>query len=74
MWRSKRRGLRWRTRNKVKMLEIEATNAKTKTKEVALASMMMGMEIMKVGLSTVSPRNRPWIEKIQANMLKFDGE
>ncbi|KAE8793877.1 Phospholipid-transporting ATPase 1 [Hordeum vulgare] len=29
-----------------KMLEIEAANAKTKTKEVALASMMTGVEIM----------------------------
>ena len=36
-----------------KMLEIEAANAKTKAKEVALASMMTGVEIMKVDLNTV---------------------
>ena len=57
-----------------KMLEIEATNAKTKAKEVALASMMTGVEIMKVDLNTVSPRKRPWFEKMQADMLKFDDE
>ena len=57
-----------------KMLEIEAANAKTKTKEVALASMMTGVEIMKVDLNTVSPRKRPWFEKMQADMLKFDDE
>ncbi|KAF7004565.1 hypothetical protein CFC21_019777 [Triticum aestivum] len=47
-----------------KMLEIEAANAKTKAKEVALASMMTGMEIMKVDLNIVSPRKRPWFEKM----------
>ncbi|XBI55189.1 hypothetical protein VPH35_037058 [Triticum aestivum] len=57
-----------------KMLEIEAANAKTKAKEVALASMMPGVEIMKVDLNTVSPRKRPWFEKMQADMLKFDDE
>ncbi|XBJ19559.1 hypothetical protein VPH35_010521 [Triticum aestivum] len=57
-----------------KMLEIEATNAKTKAKEVALASMMTGVEIMKVVLNTVSPRKRPWFEKMQDDMLKFDDE
>ena len=57
-----------------KMLEIEAANAKTKAKEVALASMMTGVEIMKVDLNTVSPRMRPWFEKMQADMLKFDDE
>ena len=57
-----------------KMLEIEAANAKTKAKEVALASMMTGVEIMKVDLNTVSPRKRSWFEKMQANMLKFDDE
>ncbi|XBI84279.1 hypothetical protein VPH35_092624 [Triticum aestivum] len=41
-----------------KMPEIEATNANTKAKEVALASMMTGMEIMKVDLNSVSPRKR----------------
>ncbi|KAE8809079.1 DNA repair protein rhp54 [Hordeum vulgare] len=57
-----------------KMLEIEAANAKTKAKEVALASMMTGVEIMKVDLNIVSPRKRPRFEKMQANMLKFDNE
>ncbi|XBJ18931.1 hypothetical protein VPH35_009985 [Triticum aestivum] len=57
-----------------KMLEIEAANAKTKAKEVALASMMTGVEIMKVDLNTVSPRKRSWFEKMQADMLKFDDE
>ncbi|KAM3329464.1 hypothetical protein ACQJBY_026491 [Aegilops geniculata] len=56
------------------MLKIEAANAKTKAEEVALASMMMGVEIMKVDLNTVSPRKRPWFEKMQADMLKFDDE
>ena len=55
-----------------KMLEIEAANAKTKAKEVALASMKTGVEIMKVDLNTVSPRKRLWFEKMQAEMLKFD--
>ena len=55
-----------------KMLEIKA--AKTKAKEVALVSMMTGVEIMKVDLNTVSPRKRPWFEKMQADMLKFDDE
>ena len=57
-----------------KMLEIEAANAKTKAKEVALASMMTGVEIMKVDLNALSPRKRPWFEKIQADMLKFNDE
>ena len=57
-----------------KMLEIEAANAKTKAKEVALTSMMTGVEIMKVDLNTVSPMKRPWFEKMQADMLKFDDE
>ncbi|KAE8770720.1 C2 domain-containing protein [Hordeum vulgare] len=57
-----------------KMLEIEAANAKTKAKEVALASMMTGVEIVKVDLNTASPRKRPWFEKMQADMLKFDEE
>ncbi|KAE8782532.1 DNA repair protein rhp54 [Hordeum vulgare] len=55
-----------------KMLETEATNAKTKAKKVVLSSMMTGVEIMMVDLNTVSPRKRPWFEKMQADMLKFD--
>ncbi|KAE8815487.1 Protein UXT-like protein [Hordeum vulgare] len=56
------------------LFEGEAANAKTKAKEVALASMMTGVEIMKVDLNTVSPRKRPWFDKMQANMLNFDNE
>ncbi|XBI83258.1 hypothetical protein VPH35_091779 [Triticum aestivum] len=58
----------------VKMLEIEAAKAKTKAKEVALVSMMTEVEIMKVNLNTVSPRKRPWLEKMQADMPKFTDE
>ncbi|XBH97872.1 hypothetical protein VPH35_127481 [Triticum aestivum] len=58
----------------VKMLEIEAANAKTKAKEVDLASMITGVEIMKVDLNTVSLRKRSWFEKMQTDMLKFDDE
>ncbi|XBH93377.1 hypothetical protein VPH35_084304 [Triticum aestivum] len=57
-----------------KMLKIEAANVKTKAKEVALASMMTEVEIMKVDLNTVSPRKRPWFEKMQADILKFTDE
>ena len=57
-----------------KMLEIEAANTKTKAKEVALASMMTGVEIIKVDLNTVSAKKRSWFEKMQADMLKFDDE
>jgi hypothetical protein len=59
-------------KKQAKMLEIEAANAKTKAKQVALASMMTGMEIMKVDLNTVTSRKRPWFEKRQADMLNFD--
>ncbi|KAE8818128.1 Protein UXT-like protein [Hordeum vulgare] len=55
-----------------KMLEIEATNAKTKAKGVALASMKTNLEVMKVDLKTVLPRKRLWFEKMQAEMLKLD--
>ncbi|KAE8809411.1 Helicase SKI2W [Hordeum vulgare] len=41
-----------------KMLKIEATNARTKAKEVALASLKTSAEIMKVDLNTVSSRKR----------------
>ncbi|KAE8775210.1 Monothiol glutaredoxin-S7, chloroplastic [Hordeum vulgare] len=51
------------------MLEIEATNAKTKAKEVALASMKTGVEIMKVDLNTVSARKRLWFEKMRSSIL-----
>ncbi|KAE8820701.1 Phospholipid-transporting ATPase 1 [Hordeum vulgare] len=55
-----------------KMFEIEATNAKTKAKEVALASMKTDMKIMKVDLNTVSSKKRLWFEKMVTEMLKFD--
>ncbi|XBI12506.1 hypothetical protein VPH35_139372 [Triticum aestivum] len=69
-----RRRLDLDAEKQAKMLEIEAANAKTKAKEVALASMMTGVEIMKVDLNALSPRKRPWFEKMQADMLKFDDE
>ncbi|KAE8801462.1 Lectin-domain containing receptor kinase A4.3 [Hordeum vulgare] len=53
------RMLEMEAEKQAKMLEIEAANAKTKAKEVALASMMTRVEIMKVDLNTVSPRKRP---------------
>ncbi|KAE8794493.1 C2 domain-containing protein [Hordeum vulgare] len=68
------RMLEMEAEKQTKMLEIDAANAKTKVKEVALVSMMTGVEIMKVDLNTVSPRNRSWFEKMQADMLKFDNE
>ena len=68
------RMLEMEAEKQAKMLEIEAANTKTKAKEVALASMMTGVEIMKVDLNTVSPRERPWFEKMQADMLKFVDE
>ena len=57
-----------------KMLEIEAANAKTKAKEVALASVMTGVEIMKVDLNTVSSRKRPCFKKMHADIFKFDDQ
>ncbi|KAF7035074.1 hypothetical protein CFC21_046004 [Triticum aestivum] len=64
--------LEMEAKKQTKMLETESANAKTKAKEVALASMMTGVEIMKVDLNTMSSRKRPWFEKMQADMLKFD--
>ena len=54
-----------------KKVEVKAAKAKTKTKEVALAC-MMEVKIITVHLSTVSPRKRPWFEKMQREMLKLD--
>ncbi|KAE8774178.1 DNA-directed RNA polymerase subunit beta [Hordeum vulgare] len=59
------RMLEMEAEKQAKMLEIKAANAKTKAKEVDLASMMMGVEIMKVDLNTVSQRKRLWFEKMQ---------
>ncbi|KAE8804547.1 C2 domain-containing protein [Hordeum vulgare] len=50
------RMLEMEAEKQAQMLEIEAANAMTKAKEVALASMKIGVEIMKVDLNTVSPR------------------
>jgi hypothetical protein len=47
-----------------KMLKIEAFKAATKAREVRLAAMKQGAEILRVDLSTVSPRKRPWFEKM----------
>ncbi|XBI39823.1 hypothetical protein VPH35_124514 [Triticum aestivum] len=69
-----RRRLEMEAEKQAKMVEIEAANAKTKTKEVTLASMMTGVKIMKVDLNTVSPRKRLWFEKMQADIFKFDVE
>ncbi|KAE8768269.1 Protein UXT-like protein [Hordeum vulgare] len=73
------RRLEMESEKQARMLEIEATNAKTKAKEVTLASMMTGVEIMKVDLSTVdlstvTLRKRPWFEKMQTDMLKFNND
>ncbi|KAE8799128.1 Phospholipid-transporting ATPase 1 [Hordeum vulgare] len=68
------RMLEMEAEKQAKMLDIEAANAKTKAKEVALASMMTGVEIMKVDLNIVSPRKRPWFEMMKADMLKLDNE
>ncbi|KAE8789114.1 C2 domain-containing protein [Hordeum vulgare] len=64
--------LQMEAEKQAKMREIKVANAKTKAKEVALASMMTGVEIMKVDLNTVSPRKRSWFEKMQADILKFN--
>ncbi|KAF7016159.1 hypothetical protein CFC21_029837, partial [Triticum aestivum] len=69
-----RRRLEMDAEKQAKMLEIEAANTKTKAKEVVVASMMTGVEIMKVDLNTVSPRKRPWFKKMRADMLKFTDE
>ena len=63
--------LEMETDMQAKKLEIEAVKAKTKTKEVALPC-MMEVKIITVHLSTVSPRKRPWFEKMQREMLKLD--
>ncbi|KAE8770311.1 Protein UXT-like protein [Hordeum vulgare] len=67
------RMLEMEAEKQAKMLEIETANAKTKAKEVALASMMTGMEIMKVDLNTVSPRKTRF-EKMQAVVREDAGQ
>ncbi|KAE8802831.1 Protein UXT-like protein [Hordeum vulgare] len=50
-----------------KMLDIKA-------REVWLACMTKGVDIMMVDLSTVSPRKRSWFEKMQSDMLNLHDE
>ncbi|KAE8808113.1 hypothetical protein D1007_15543 [Hordeum vulgare] len=59
-----------KTEKQAKMLEIEATRAR----EVWLACMANEAEIMKVNLSTTSPKKRSWFEKMQDNILNLDDE
>ena len=49
-----------------RQLDIEATNAATKVKEVALA-------IMSVDLSKMSDKTRAWFEARQKEMLDAEG-
>jgi hypothetical protein len=58
-----------KTERQAKMLAIEELKAATKAREVQLAAMKQGAEILMVDLTTVSPRKRPWFEKMQADML-----
>ncbi|KAE8775869.1 putative oxidoreductase [Hordeum vulgare] len=55
-----------------KKLEIEATKAKNKAKEVSLAGMVKGVKIMTVDLSVMSPKKRSWFERVHADMLKLN--
>ncbi|KAE8816509.1 Phospholipid-transporting ATPase 1 [Hordeum vulgare] len=68
------RMLEMEAEKQAKMIEIEAVNGKTKTKEVALASMMMGVETMKVDLHIRIIKEEVVFKKMQADMFKFDDE
>lgn len=57
-----------------KMLDIEATKAATRAREVWLVCMTKGGKIMKVDLSTVCSRKRYWFENMYTDMLKLDDE
>ncbi|KAE8792127.1 Protein UXT-like protein [Hordeum vulgare] len=57
-----------------KVLEIKATKAAARAREFHLACMTKGVEILKVDLSTVSPRKWSWFEKMQDDMLNLDDE
>ncbi|KAE8786583.1 Phospholipid-transporting ATPase 1 [Hordeum vulgare] len=54
-----RRRLDMEAEKQAKMLEIEATNAKTKAKEVALASMMTGVHYRFKSKTEWTPDGRP---------------
>ncbi|KAE8812176.1 putative calcium/calmodulin-dependent protein kinase camk1 [Hordeum vulgare] len=53
-----------------KMLEIEATKAR----EVRLACIMKGVEIMKLNLSTIFSNKRSWFKKMQADMFTIEDD
>ncbi|KAE8793441.1 Phospholipid-transporting ATPase 1 [Hordeum vulgare] len=53
-----------------KMVEIETTKAR----EVQLAGMMKGVEIMKVDLSMVFPRKWSWFEKTHADIFSLEDD
>ncbi|KAE8820443.1 Protein UXT-like protein [Hordeum vulgare] len=55
-----------------KMLEIKTAKVATRAREVRLACMTKGVEIMKLDLSTVSSRKRSRFENMQADMLNLD--
>ncbi|KAE8813839.1 Helicase SKI2W [Hordeum vulgare] len=57
-WRYKTKKLALEAEKQGKMLEIKATKAATKAREVWLSCMMKGVEIMNMDLNTVSPRKR----------------
>ncbi|KAE8785437.1 Protein UXT-like protein [Hordeum vulgare] len=68
------KNLALKVEKEAKTLEIEVTKAVTRAREIRLACMTKGIEIMKVDLSTVSPRKRSWFEKMQDDMLNLDDE
>ncbi|KAE8812886.1 hypothetical protein D1007_09980 [Hordeum vulgare] len=57
-----------------KILEIKATKAAIRAREVCIACMTKEVKIMKVDLSTVSPRKSSWFEKMRDDILNLDGE
>ncbi|KAE8798493.1 hypothetical protein D1007_26168 [Hordeum vulgare] len=60
------------TEKQAKMLEIEAIKAGHQSKRSPAPLHEKEVEIMKVDLSTVSPRKRSWFEKMQVDMLNLD--
>lgn len=53
-------------------LEIQKKKLEIEEKQVKLAVMTRQMEIMKVDLNIISPRKRPWFEKMQNEMLALN--
>ena len=53
-------------------LEIQKKKLEIEEKQVKLALMANQIEIMKMDLNTVSPRKRPWFEKMKNEMLASD--